>query len=449
MTNLVCIAFVILCSCGYFHEKLLLKILPNEDLLVEYTFEITSRELLPWVLVDMMKNTRTSEVRIVFTSGDWLEHWGCRTEAFPQGVAISGLTKGDWNKVKESLGEMSCSSPNYQGYNVRWPLDEITFQPTFQVDYFTVFPRKVFCSENLKLWMNLLPCRSRSGMASFIRPSIVFQTKFQALSARVNDHTFELTISLVRHWKKHWISLVGVIGDLSLTEDCPSVDKSSYTLDTPAGVVSELNPWETGAVNISYLQKPVNNNCKAVADRLITGTTGAVDISKVIITLKNLQPDPLNVLLLDIHPWFVKVWYHTIKLYINENEISVTSPSISNFNFELALEHEDPGRLELGIWLNTASVFRVEYEYDRRFLPAYDFPPDASRGLDWPSPIFTVTRGNITFRLIPGHIPILLPLPDRSMVFNVIMTTSLVYALAFGLVFKTMYREYPISENML
>ena len=115
-------------------------------------------------------------------------------------------------------------------------------------------------------------------------------------------------------------------------------------------------------------------------------------------------------------------------------------------------DRKSPAVLEIGLAIpGNTSMLVLGVEYDKGFLRIDEHPPDANRGFDLPSALFTFSssRSATTFaaKKLPGmsrRIPespvqiypdnLLVPLatPDFSMPYNVITFTMTALALYFG-----------------
>ncbi|KAL1544602.1 GPI transamidase component PIG-T [Salvia divinorum] len=179
----------------------------------------------------------------------------------------------------------------------------------------------------------------------------------------------------------------------------------------------------------------------------------------------------LRVGIFQIVPWYVKVYYHTLKLFLDGE------PQSSMENIEKIIVSPSEDKVSTGVMemilrlpcsVNTAAL---TLEFDKGFLHIDEYPPDANQGFDIPSAVihFADFVANMSFyddslKQVPilsklqEEVPVvsytevlLVPLttPDFSMPYNVITITCTVFALYFGSLLNALRRRVGEEERFL
>ena len=155
-------------------------------------------------------------------------------------------------------------------------------------------------------------------------------------------------------------------------------------------------------------------------------------------------------------PWFMKPYLHTLTARLSTSTIA--DPNIiKEIFYHPALDRRRGTQLELLISVPANSTVVLAYDFDKAILRYTEYPPDANRGFDVaPAVIKLLGR-------IPGSRPLIsqepiyirtsslllpLPTPDFSMPYNVIILTSTVMALAFGMIFNLLVRRFVGADEV-
>ena len=135
-------------------------------------------------------------------------------------------------------------------------------------------------------------------------------------------------------------------------------------------------------------------------------------------------------------PWFMKLYLHTLKAKINgkDNDEDV----IQEMYYRPALDRQRGTQLEVRVLIPANSTAVLTYDFEKAILRYTEYPPDANRGFDIAPAVITI--GNVSIRTT--SLLLSLPTPDFSMPYNVIILTSTVMALAFGMVFNLLVRRF-------
>lgn len=171
-------------------------------------------------------------------------------------------------------------------------------------------------------------------------------------------------------------------------------------------------------------------------------------------------------------PWYVKVYYHTLQAFVDEQPVSLED-IVKKMHVSPSEDKVSPGIMELTIDLpcNLTSA-ALSVDFDKGFLHIDEYPPDANQGFDIPSAVvsFPNLRASMDFiedmtsnkspllfklqekNLVLAYTEILLvPLttPDFSMPYNVITITCTVFALYFGSLLNVLRRRVSEEERFL
>lgn len=157
-------------------------------------------------------------------------------------------------------------------------------------------------------------------------------------------------------------------------------------------------------------------------------------------------------------PWFMKPYLHTLTARLSTS--SASSPEIIKETFyRPALDRRRGTQLELLISVPADSTVILTYDFDKAILRYTEYPPDANRGFDVAPAVIRLlpASGNGSRSFVEGQAEVYirtsslllpLPTPDFSMPYNVIILTSTVMALAFGMIFNLLVRRFVGAEEV-
>ncbi|KAF8029953.1 hypothetical protein BT93_E2390 [Corymbia citriodora subsp. variegata] len=180
----------------------------------------------------------------------------------------------------------------------------------------------------------------------------------------------------------------------------------------------------------------------------------------------------VDVNVFQVVPWYIKVYYHTMKVFVDGKPIAV-SDIIEKINVSPSEDKVSPGVLEMILKL-PCSVDSAAFtlEFDKGFLHIDEYPPDANQGFDIPPAVITFpnflvkmhfgednsSKQSAVLSRFQDSIPVrsytevlLVPLttPDFSMPYNVITITCTVFALYFGSLLNVLRRRVNEEERFL
>lgn len=177
---------------------------------------------------------------------------------------------------------------------------------------------------------------------------------------------------------------------------------------------------------------------------------------RIISRISNTLDKDLKILYMDVIPWYLRLYIHTLKITAGGNSLE---PGL--FFYRPAKDRIESHHIEFSLVLPASSVTEIRIDFDRSYLKWTEYPPDANHGVYAGSAIITsIIDRNHNFTLIPGEttsgfvrihsecLLISLPTPDFSMPYNVICLVSTVISLAFGPIHKltTMRAGVPINK---
>jgi GPI-anchor transamidase subunit T len=323
------------------------------------------------------------------------------TNAKPPGVELWALfdllTKEEidatWSNLTHSLSGLFCASINFLESSTSHSTPLWGFMPNNGDLRYGALPREAVCTENLTPWLKLLPCRDKAGIASLLdRPSIYrghyHSQRLKLRSDKLNGIVIEQTLSVVLQpsghasWSMYQLfkkSLTGkcalakstrvfleIEGNLGKNEnilelvgedaDIVTNDQNDhstlyqynaekYSEQEPLDImVNWINPQQ-----LSFLPAPLH------ASRFLMGSGNergsiAISLQPARNSTKGLYDGLDNcftkVVVFQVVPWYVKVYYHTLRIYV-DGEIRDTRDVIENVNVTPSEDKVSPGSLEM------------------------------------------------------------------------------------------------------
>ena len=155
-------------------------------------------------------------------------------------------------------------------------------------------------------------------------------------------------------------------------------------------------------------------------------------------------------------PWFMKPYLHTLAARLSTSP-AANSDIIKETYYRPALDRRRGTQLELLISVPASSTVILTYDFDKAILRYTEYPPDANRGFDVAPAVIrilgnsperpsSITQDPVYVRTSSILLP--LPTPDFSMPYNVIILTSTVMALAFGMIFNLLVRRFVGADEV-
>lgn len=512
-----------------FHEELLLKPLDNGKVYTYFQFTTLWNKsietgnfdhchLFPHALVEIIQTYEVQEIHISLTEGLWKHrYWGYSIAEAPPGAELwvwfkPGTVNIDkkWKGLTAALSGLLCASFNFID-QVNSVCPKLSFRPkgiesqqplnTSRLRYATL-PREIVCTENLTPWKKLLPCDSNKGISSLLNARYIHNTNYHSIGVHFRqicangDCTktkieLQQTVSLVydlvilggslNEWSVRKLFGIGFFGA------CPVADSTDIFIDiSDDNTELQQNPDEIltivkGGQIIKYavfnLESFSNLYVKNIQQKLPPRTPilhanryikeYGKEIGGIVTKIYNNHREPIDVIYFENIPWFVPIYYHTLKITSGSRIIKPKKT------------HYIPGKirtrpyyLEVAFTLPPRSVTEISIDFDYMFLKWQEYPPDANHGFYVGSAVITAAlpyarnyyslprtvsliRESFNVSHSDGYIVQLrtesfilsLPTPDFSMPYNVICLSCTVVALAFGPIHNITTKRLRLSKQ--
>ncbi|KNA21177.1 hypothetical protein SOVF_045650 [Spinacia oleracea] len=337
---------------------------------------------------------------------------------------------------------------------------------------------------------------------SAMQPSWSLRTIFgreinkKCILAKSSNVYLQLDRGLVSEMKKKGFRPDFATSDISITnpafELSPSPEKMIREVDN-------LNDVESSILYVFVIEKyvdakpfdlvltwklPVAWSCSQaplLANRFLMGSGN--ERGAIVISLKSINHHQslvgtgaygekcnLHINVFQVVPWYVKVYYHTLRIYIN-GQVQPAANVTRKMRVSPSEDKVSPGALELALAFPCSmKSAELSLDFDKGFLHIDEYPPDANQGFDIPSALisFPDFHSSISFAEDSSLSPILsrlkkrspalaytevllvpLTTPDFSMPYNVITITCTVFALYFGSLLNVLRRRVDEEERRL
>ncbi|EGC37953.1 hypothetical protein DICPUDRAFT_29464 [Dictyostelium purpureum] len=375
-----------------------------------------------------------------------------------------------------------------------------------------ILPRESVCTENLTPWIKLLPCREQSGIGKLLAPNKLYDVHYHSMSITIRKicknedseclaPTLEIVQSLTivndlnQQQEIVEISVDQLLGkkhqDSGLSA-CPLASTSKVyiqkqdNLETGLKVSPDPESQQSNQQYLVYDLKKYKEPLKlklnwyrnfdrsnkyptpVVAHTHLTGY--GQERGGISTQIFNNQNHPVNITYFQAIPWYLRLYFHTLKFNINNKEYADR-----DFLFKKispAETRSSPSSIELSFEMPPNSVASFSVDFDKVFLHYTEHPPDANRGFDLGSGVVTAyidleknkntplkddainlewstetyqhkkQQSIVPIRIYTEGLLITLPTPDFSMLYNVITLTGTVFALFFGSMLNILIRRF-------
>lgn len=474
------------------------------------TFDHT--HLWPRSLGEILGYHNVQELHVSLTQGLWrYQNWGYPVVEAPPGAELWVWFKPDtenvekeWKLLAGALSGLLCASLNFiETSNSMTP--ELSFRPVGVADIsnpvnssflrYATLPREIVCTENLTPLKKLLPCDSKKGLSTLLNAGYVHNTNYHSLGLHFRQtcsgkycvnpvielrQTVSLVydLSIVEPINQDW-SIRKLFG-VGVGSGCPLASSSRIYVDISSnetGPVFHLTPnpdsvalsmrggyQSTFAVyDISSTEKLFNINANyrklssvplsypppLYVNRYIAGY--GQERGRIVTKIHNKHRTPLKIIYLENIPWFMPIYYHTLKVTANNRNINPIQK-----RYHPGKERVRPYFLEVVLEIPARTSIEVHFEFDYIFLKWQEYPPDANHGFYVGSAVITcmlpvgrnytglppeaslisdswnASQQGYLVQLRTESLILTLPTPDFSMPYNVICLACTVVALAFG-----------------
>ncbi|KAI9209665.1 GPI transamidase component PIG-T [Polychytrium aggregatum] len=506
-----------------YRERLSLSQLPDGTVLGVFDFnrsfspavlseaQANHYSLLPRAIGEIIQTFEVAELHLTFTQGRYnYRKWPMEPYAAPSGVELwawfrTADTDARWKGLTNALSGLFCASLNF--------LDEtLTTSPLHSYDpeghhanasradrprsarpgnlelRHGILSNEITCTENLTPWAKLLPCQTKSGIASLLNAYKIYDTEYHSMSVHVQpqcqdaecrDWTLEVYQRLVvavdprRTVKQKDWSMYLLFGR-EIQNQCPlatdstvSVQKNTHSewfassgLALPS---SESNSLEvslssrqpgqivnlgikTPGGNLPYFSGLLPSASRIQAHRYLVGF-GASQPGMATRLTNSDEKQSYRVVFFQTIPWYLKLYLHTLKVKTIVGSEQEGKQHQSTIYYQPSIDRVRPGILEIEVTLPPKTELLITVAFEYALVRYTEHPPDSERG-------FQLSSGTVSYvparcegacrwsRIYTEPLLLALPTPDFSMPYNVITFTCTVMALFFGSMFNALIRDF-------
>jgi len=471
--------------------------------------------LFPRTLGDILAAFSVQEVKLSLTQGIWrYEKWGYPLEGAPPGGLVIARflpTVNDvdeaWVGLTSALAGLLCASLNKLDQTEAiqpvhsFPNEGLVgdgFSSNSSLLRYGLLPRENVCTENLTPWKKLLPCKSKRGLATLLNSahiqkfssffSLVLQIRPVCGGEDCSKPAVELkqSVSVVfdpvimnkKSDNADW-SFKQMFG-IGLTPSCPLAGHSSVFIDVTdarykldpepqrivdhgTGLPKKIAVYDIKTFAEDQIRNIIARHSKpfvygivksppVLISRHVVGT--GQEKGGIVTTIRNSCSSSLNAVYLDLIPWYLRVYLHTLRIETNGKVVRPVQVV-----YRPGRDRVQPYHLELVLNLPPRSTTTIKIDTEYSVLRWTEYPPDANHGfyigaavLSTRLPRDSLANLTITAReswslahlfwgnpdidpvvsIFTETLLVTMPTPDFSMPYNVICLACTVAALAFG-----------------
>ncbi|CAI4064140.1 hypothetical protein SKDZ_08G2330 [Saccharomyces kudriavzevii ZP591] len=545
-----------------YDETLVLKPLPNNDLLVSFKFQLQSEPFDPSVsstsfdayehyttfpraIPPLLQSTATRQLHLRFTKGFWdALSWGQLPHAGKQagasGVELWSQVQAadqeqafhNWKKLANSLSGLFCSSLNFVDESrttfPRKSYASDTSSPLFNETeklYLmrASLPNEPICTENLTPFIKLLPTRGNSGLTSLLDGHKLFDSLWNSISLDVTTLCPEDGDALCHYEMEAHVEMVMHVPSALARNERPipkPLDGSTLRCDTDKPFDSYQcfplpEPSETHFKLSQLFAKPVNNgnlfanrptricadvdrstwttflsvddtvfsthdNCFDLSNDqngsgsgydFVLESTDTTQVSPVDpvpihvsrsltgngqdrggmrVVFHNDNDTPVNLIYFESLPWFIRVYLSSLQITSTTYPQPQESDIIMDKYYLQAADRQRPAHLEFTMSIPAHSDVVMTYQFDKALLQFAEYPPDANHGFEIDAAVVTVLSPESelpVYEMRTSTLLLSLSTPDFSMPYNVIILTSTIMGLMFGMLYNLMVKRIVTVEE--
>ena len=413
--------------------------------------------------------------------------------------------EAQWQGLVNSLSGLFCASLNFID-STRTTKPVLTFSPKGRFDatageYGTgkqlrhgTLPHEVVCTENLTPFLKLLPCKGKAGIARLLDGHRVFDADWQSMAVDVRkvcssescemeiQQTVDMVLDIERSSRPRHDPIPrpkrveelecdttksynghDTCFPMKRAESMPwtfetifgrDVQGRCHFSDSPSTIAESEDSWS----DITILNSTSLPSAPLTATRHLSGSGQASGVLSTV--LVNHTPKPQTLVYFESLPWFLRPYLHTLRL---TNPTTSREVHPDKMFYTPALDRIRGTSLELLLTIPAHSKVELEMEFEKAGLRYTEYPPDANRGFDVPGAVIRVLqhpwmpevggpkRSEVEdgdYYLRTPNLLLVLPTPDFSMPYNVIILTSTVVALGFGSIFNLLVRRFVLVEEV-
>ncbi|CCK70023.1 GPI-anchor transamidase subunit GPI16 KNAG_0D02740 [Huiozyma naganishii CBS 8797] len=227
---------------------------------------------------------------------------------------------------------------------------------------------------------------------------------------------------------------------LKVGDDYLGLDSNCFELNE--GVEYDINLSSANTSSVTVLDE-----VPLYVSRSLTGY--GQDHGGLRTVFHNPRSQPVRAIYFETLPWFMRVYLSTLQV---DNTHSNGSPNVTvedimqSMHYVPAIDRSRPTHLEYIIEIPAFTSFAVSYQYDKTLLQFAEYPPDANHGFEIESAVITVVSPT-DYQIRTATLLLSLSTPDFSMPYNVIIITSTVMGLIFGMIFNLLVKRVVTVEE--
>ncbi|CCL99760.1 uncharacterized protein FIBRA_01782 [Fibroporia radiculosa] len=488
---------------------------------LEYDDDSQHYALFPLALGQVLREFAVTELHLTLNAGKWdYDRWGYPDEPGVGTGAELWAWMGDsafisvdqrWKGLRNALAGLFCASlGSLDEQRTTSPI--LSFQPEGSLPNWTTphqlrhatLPSEHVCTENLTPFLKLLPCKSRSGIATLLNPHKLFDADWHGMGVHVRYRqdigvevrlAFQAVIDPVRYSPERrrevsqiltciypdWSFLS--IFDRVIERACPVADTSIIRVKLPTEASYAMTPTPTSidadlaTFLVDDAMKPLDIVMKwpgesafSYPPRSMTRPLTHLSVRRALhgsnqysaqlfISVKNNSPVQVRTGYLETMPWLLQFYLHTMHAHIDGVP---RDDLVTLLSYTAPVPHARPTLLQAVLTLPPESTLQLTLDVSKPFLRYTEHPPDAQRGWDLPPAIFVPfsfenisqedwdprnTAWTLLERPTRIYTPVLLvdpATPDFSMPYNVIILSCTLIALIFGSVFNYLTRTFVV-----
>lgn len=161
--------------------------------------------------------------------------------------------------------------------------------------------------------------------------------------------------------------------------------------------------------------------------------------------LNNPNDTPVTITFFESFPWFMRIFLSSLTVESSNGDITVNKLMESMY-YSPAVDRKRPTHLEFTMEIPAHTTFSFSYQFDKTLLQFAEYPPDANHGFEIESAVVTVLSPK-PYQLRTSTLLLLLSTPDFSMPYNVIIISSTILGLIFGVVFNLLVKRVVTLEE--
>lgn len=363
---------------------------------------------------------------------------------------------------------------------------------------YATLTREAVCTENLTPWSKLLPCSSKAGLAMILNALTLYDTSYHSLGIHIAlvcdaeqpickpidlklelKHTLTVVFDPLRNRAQRNWSIKSLFGR-SVTSFCPLSDNTTVFIGFPSDEDIDFSPKPDRRVKQSSwvevaeyeLKSEVRKDGKAdfnvamkwkkefsyprtpkqsplIAHSFVSGY--GQESGSLHIEIANTAGHAINVAVLQLIPWYFRVYINTLSVELNKKPISISK----QLNYIPAKDRVRPHTLEFLLDIPSQSTIHVIISFQKAFLKWTEHPPDSHHGFYIPSASVSFSDNSSAVFPCSSSVQqlvftepqlVILATPDFSMPYNVICFVCTIIAIAFGALHNLTTKQFAVES---